>query len=139
MLIAVAVVDDGLFLDALLGDGAVDVDHAVRARRGGDDGDLQRVQASARIAVRGDGEMRERLVRDRDLQLAEAALLIRQRAPLQGRRDRRRERLELENLRARDERRVDVEEGIVRGRADQPHRAALDIGSSTSCCALFQR
>ena len=39
-----------------------------------------------------------------------------------------RQRLELENLRARDERAVDVEERIVSRRADQPQISAFDIG-----------
>ena len=50
-----------------------------------------------------------------------------QRAPQQRHEIRRRERLELENLRARDQRAVDVEERIVRRRADEAHRAALHI------------
>ena len=72
--------------------------------------------------------MLDRLVRHFDPHLPKAALLIAQRPPLQRAEIRRRERFELEHLRARDERRVDVEERIVRRRADQPHRAALHIG-----------
>ena len=48
------------------------------------------------------------------------------------------ERAEFENLRARDERAVDAEEGILRGRADEPHDAILDLGEEHILLGLVE-
>ena len=74
-----------------------------------------------------DGEMRSASSSASTAMFAEAALLVRQRRAAESHEVRRRERLELKDLGARDQRAVDVEERIVRRRADEPHRAALDI------------
>ena len=54
MRIAIAVVHDGFFLDALLRYRQSDVDHPVRFRRRGQRGDLQGIERLARIAFDGE-------------------------------------------------------------------------------------
>ena len=125
--VAIAVVDDGLLLDALLGDFHRDADGAVGFRRGGERGDFQRVERLARIAVRNAGEVPRGFLRDFDFQVADAALGIHERAGDEVEQVILGKRLQLENLRARNERRVDEEERVVRGRADEPDDAALHI------------
>ena len=126
--VAVAVIDDGLLLDALLRHFHRDADGAVGLRRGGERGDFQRVQRLARVAVGHAGEVPRGLLLNFNLQVADAALRIYQRAGDEVEEVVLGKRLQLENLRARDQRRVHEEERVVRGRADEPDDAALDIG-----------
>ena len=128
MLVLVLVVKNALFLHAFLQRGDVDARDARGIRWRGQRGDLQAVERAAGVAFRGGDEMLPRLGRELDLQVAQPALGIGQRGVDELRELGRAQRLELKNLRARDERAVDVERGIVRRRADQPHRAGLDIG-----------
>ena len=126
--VAVAVIHDGFLLDALLGGGQVQMDDALRARLGGERGDFQRVEGFAGVAVRDLREVSQRDFSGLNFQEAQAAFRVRQRALQQAKQVRFRERSQFKDLRARDERRVDEEKWIVRGRADEPHDAALDIG-----------
>ena len=102
VLIAIRVIDHRFFLDAFLRRRAVDADHAIRTRRRRHDRDFQRVQTFPRIAIRRRGEMRERLLRHLDFHFAKAPHRIRHRALLQRDQAFHAQRLELENLRARD-------------------------------------
>src|SRR5581483_1975752 len=62
-----------------------------------------------------------------DLHVAESALGIGQRALQKFEEVILGERAQLENLRARDQRGIDEEKGIVRGGADQTNHAALHV------------
>ena len=126
--IPVAVIHDGLLLDALLGNFHRDADGAIGLRRGGESRDFQRVERLARVAIGHAGQVLRGFLRNLDFEVADAALRIHQRAGQQVEQVILRNRLQLENLRARDERRVDEEERVVRGRADQPDDSALNIG-----------
>ena len=66
------------------------------------------------------------------------ALVALQGAPEQDETGRLRQRLELENLRARGERAVDEEERIVRGGADQRDRAVLDVRQQNVLLGLVE-
>ena len=59
--------------------------------------------------------------------MAQAAFGVGQRAPQQFQQVLFRQRLQLENLRARDQRRIDEEKWIMRRRADQPHHSAFHV------------
>ncbi len=85
---------------------------------------FRHLRASPSLVTR---EVPQRLVIGLHAVLAQAALGVGQRAAHEADEALRRERLELENLGARDQRAVDVKERIVRRRADQPDDAALDI------------
>src|ERR1035441_10072957 len=61
------------------------------------------------------------------LEVAQPALLVRQRSLEQDIEVLFRQRPQLENLRARDQWGIYEEEWVVRRRPDQPHDAALDI------------
>ena len=77
MRIAVAVIDDGFLLDALLRDIDRDVDETVVAG-GGERGNLQRVQGLARVAIGNFGQMLS-ASSSREFHVAQAAFGIGQR------------------------------------------------------------
>jgi hypothetical protein len=128
MAVAIGVINDRLFLDALLGRPKIKVNDSVAAGRGGQCRDFKGIQRLARVAVGHLGQMPQgRFVR-LNSEVAQTALRIRQGAPQQFQRILLGQRLQLEDLRARHQRRIDEEKRIMRRRADQPHHAALDIG-----------
>ena len=55
MLIAVTVIDDGLFLDAFLGHRHGHADHAIGLRWRGERGDFQRIERLTGVAIRNSG------------------------------------------------------------------------------------
>ncbi len=89
---------------------------------------LQAVERAPGVAFRGGDQMGSGVRIKIDPELAQSSLGIGQRVVDQGRKLGGAERFELENLRTRDERAVDVKGGIVRGRADQPDGARFHIG-----------
>ena len=141
--VAGAIVDDGLLLDALLGhfDGEMDDRFAwrdalrrvpvfrfgrhggrrsrERDRRSGEHADFEGVQTFSRVAIADLREMLLRVVVHLDAMLSETALGIGEGAVDQLLELFDAEWFELEDLRAGDERSVDVEKRIVSGRADQ--------------------
>ncbi|OQA43300.1 MAG: hypothetical protein BWY52_01914 [Chloroflexi bacterium ADurb.Bin325] len=124
--VALLIIEHRAALDRFLGDRQVDMDRGVGARPGRLDGQLQRVEHPARIAVRYVHQVRQRVVVDPHIKPAVAALRVGQRLS----RDRAEillgQRLELEDAAAADERLVDLEIGVLGGRADQDDRAVLD-------------
>jgi hypothetical protein len=124
--VAFFVVEHGPALDGLLGDGQVDADHAVRIRLSRLHSELERVQHAARVAVRHVDQVRQRIIGELHVELAVPALRVRQRLP----RDREQvglgQRLELEDAAAADEGLVDLEVGVLGGRADEDNGAVLD-------------
>jgi hypothetical protein len=120
MLVLVLVVEDALFLDAFLDDGGVDADDALGVGRGGEGGDLEAVEGAAGVAFRRGDKMLTRVGGELDFQLAETAPGIGEGGVDEGGKLGGTEGLELKNLRARDERAVDVERRIMRCCADQP-------------------
>jgi hypothetical protein len=62
VLVFVGIVDDGFFLDALLGYGASEMDEAIGGGVSGEDADFQGVEAFAGVAIGGEGEMAEGVV-----------------------------------------------------------------------------
>ena len=79
MRVAIAIVNHGFFLDALLGDGQVDVNETIACGRSRERGDFQRVQRLARVAIGHFGKMAQRSFVSFDLQLTQAAFLVAQR------------------------------------------------------------
>ena len=121
------VIHHRLLLDALLRHGQIDAHHSVRPGCRRERRNLQRVQRLARVAIRQLRQVPQCLLLHLHLQIAQPALLIGQR-PL----DQRiqllfRQRAQLEDLRARHQRRVHEEEWVMRRGPDQPHHARLDI------------
>ena len=114
MRVAISVIDDGLFLNALLGGGEVDEDRSVRAPRRGQGSDLQRVQSLARVAIGHPGDVAQRFFRGFSLHVSQASLPIAQRPAQQTKQILLPERPQLENLRARNQRGIDKEKGIVK-------------------------
>ena len=124
--VALFVVQHGAALDALLRHRQVDADHALLIRRRGLDGQLQRVEHPARVAVRHVDQVRERVVVELHVELAVPALGVGQRLPGDREQVGLGQRLELEDAAAADERLVDLEIGVLGGRADEDDRAVLD-------------
>ena len=90
------------------------------------DGQFQRVEHAAGVAVGHVHQVRQRIVVELDVELAVAALGIGQRLASDREEVVLRERLELEDAAAADQRLVDLEIGVLGGRADQDDRAVLD-------------
>ena len=81
----------------------------------------------ARVAVGHRREMADGVFVRVEFQVADAPLFVTQGALEQAEQIFLGQRTQLEDLRARDERRVDEEEWVVRGRADEPDDAAFHI------------
>jgi len=128
VLVAVGVVYHGLALDALLGDGAVELDLASRVGRCGPDPDLQSVEAPAGIAFARGGEVAQGFLGDLDPIGPESAFRVRQGPVHEADQVVVRERLQFEDLGAGDEGTVDVEKRVVGGGADEADHAAFDVG-----------
>ena len=127
VLVAVLVIDHGFFLDTFFGDGVGDVDDSEGIRWGGDDGDLQGIEALAGIAIGRSGEMEESGVFDGEGHFAEAAEGIGEGAFLEIEEIFDGKGFELKDLGARDEGGVDGEEGVMGGGADEADGSAFDI------------
>ena len=121
MAVALAVIQQGLALQRVLD--LLDPDPAARRPRGLD-GALQRGQRHARVPSRPRGQHLQRLVRDRG-RVGDAAL-VRERAAQQGDHVLGRQRPELVDLGPGEQRRVDLEVGVLGGGADQRQQAILD-------------
>ena len=104
MRVAVSVVNHGLLLNALFGDGQVNVNAAVVGWRGGKDGDFQRVQRLARIAVGDFRQVSHRGFVRLNFQMAEAAPGIGERPPEQFVKFAFVQRVQLKNLGTGDQR-----------------------------------
>ena len=118
MRVTIRIVDHRLSLDALFCRGQRDVNETASVRRGCAGGNFERVEALARVAIAHLGQMRGSFVVNAQAQLAESAFFVRQRFPYQGEQIFDRKRFELEDLRARHERAIDIEKRVVCGRAD---------------------
>ncbi len=125
MLLARAVVEERLLLRGLLHGAEVDRAGGAASRDAG--GDFQRAERPARVALRAGDEEVERRRGELEPELAETALAVGERSlddaphlPLG-------ERLEHHDARAGEERRDDLEGWILRRRAEQHDRAALDV------------
>ncbi len=124
--VTMRVVDDCLALDGFLRDGEGEMDTAVLGR-GGENGEFQRAEGLSNIAVGFFRKVAERFRVGLHLIGAEAPFRIRERALQHGNHILDGDRLELEDLRAGDERRVDVEIRVVRRRTDEADHPALDV------------
>ena len=128
MLVALAVVPQGPVLDALLGLRQADAHRSVRGvGRGRRHRQLERVERGARVPAGHAHEVPDRLVRHLGAGGAQAALPVGERVAQDAGDVRVLERPELEDAAAREQRGVDVEEGVLGRRADQDHRAVLDV------------
>ncbi len=127
MLVLVGIINNGFALDRFLGHGEVEHDLARLGRGGGHHAEFERVQCFAGIPLAGIGQEPQRVIADLDWILAQAALRIGQRAAQQADDLLGREGFELEDLRAGNQRGIDVEGRVMGCRADQAHRALLDI------------
>ena len=125
VLFARLVVEQRPPLDRLPQECLVDPGDAVhRWRRGR--GELEQVQGDAPVPVRVPRHALDGLVGDADGQSAEPARLIGERPPEDGDRVVLGERLEDEDLRPREQRRVDLERRVLGGGADEDDVARLD-------------
>ena len=127
MRVAIRIVNHRLALNGFFSDPKRDPNHAILIGRRGHHRQLKRGQRLARIAI---GFLRK-VIQSLDTRLdqfpTKPALFISQ-CPLQQSHDLiHRHRLELENLRTRNERRIDMEIRVVRGRTNEPHHSALDM------------
>ena len=117
VLVAALVVEDGLALHRVLGLGERDA-----LAGGGRARQLERVERGAGVAARAGGEELDDVAGDLDLRaLAALDRPPQQRLDLLGR-----ELLELVDLRAREQRAVDLEVGVLGRGADQRHQPLLD-------------
>ena len=127
--VARAVVDNRFLLDALFGDCDREMDHAIFRFpwRRGEHANFQRVQAFPRIPITHLCQMPSRVGIHLDPILAEAAFGIIQRAVDQFLQLLDTQRLELKNLRARNQRAVHIEKWVVSRSTDQAQISALHI------------
>ena len=102
--------------------------NAVGYRRRGQHANFECIQTFARVAVAQLGQMPARVRVHFDVVFSKAALFIGEGAIDQLLQLLDPERFEPENLRARDQRAVDVEERIVSRRTDQPEISSFDVG-----------
>ena len=101
-------------------------------------GQLQEVQGAARVPVAGPRDELGRLRPQRELQLAQAPLPVRQR-PLQQRFDLLGpEGLEHEDLGAGEQRADDLERRVLRRGPDEDHGALLDVGQEHGLLGLVE-
>ena len=96
------------------------------------------ISSAFSVSVASRRQKTERFLRDFDVVVPQPAFPVGNRTPQQFFDLLRRQRLELENLRARNERGVDVEKRIVRGGADEPDRATFDIGQQHVLLGLVE-
>ena len=80
MRVAIGIVGDGFLLDAFLGDFEAQLDASIAARRGGEHGEFEGGEGFADIAIRHFREVAEGVGRDIDLEVAEAAVGVAERA-----------------------------------------------------------
>ena len=98
-------------------------------------GDLERVVGVAAVAAGVAGDQLQGVVVGGDLQCAQAAFFVFQRSAQQRGDLLLVERFQHIDAAAREQRRDDLEGGILGGRADQPDGAALDVGQK---CVLLR-
>ena len=125
MLIAICVVDDGLPLDGFLGHREVNVNPRVTVR--GQDGEFEGDEGLPGVAVGFIREVTQGVLVGVDVPISEASIFVCQRPLKQAEKVVGAERLELKDLGARDEGRIDVKIGIVGCRANETDRAVLDV------------
>ena len=129
VLVAALVVEHGLALHRVLGVG--ERDRLAGRRRAGE---LERVEGGAGVAAGARGQERDHVVRDVDLR----ALAALDRPPQQALDLLGGELLELVDLRAREQRAVDLEVRVLGGRADQRHQPLLDGGQQRVLLRLVE-
>jgi hypothetical protein len=100
--------------------------------------DFKGVQRPAQVAVAQHGEIGQNLFVRRDPARTESAFSIDQGLAQHTGNGCGGQRLETEEMAAREQRRVDVETGIVRGRADQAHTTLLDVGQEQILLRLVE-
>ena len=127
MFVAGAVIDDRLLLDAFLGGVKVDADGSVRARGGCAGGDFEGVEGFSGIAVAEFGEVGGGFGIEDDREVSQPAFFVGEGGAHERGQIFLGEQLELEHLRAGEERAVDAEERVLGGRADEAHDAVLDL------------
>ena len=123
--VAFLVVEHGAALDALFCDGEVNMDHAICIGRGRLDCQLQRVEQAARVAVGYVHQMLQRGLIERHVALAVAASGVGERLPRDGPQFIGVEQAELKDAAAANQRLVDLEIRVFRGRADQDDGAVF--------------
>ncbi len=128
VLVAALVVADGLALHRVLGVGQRDL---LAGARGGVQRQLERVQRRARVPARAPGDELDDLVGRRPADLL-------QRPPQQPRDVVLRELVQLVDLGARDQGRVDLEVRVLGGRADEHDQAFLDRGQQRVLLGLVE-
>ncbi len=74
--VAIGIIDDRLFLNALFGHGEIDMDTAIGSRGGGQDGDLKGIERLAGVSIRHGGQMPQGSLLSVDLDEAETTLTI---------------------------------------------------------------
>ena len=136
--IARLVVGGSAALEHLLHQRAVDAARSVFAGLGGLRGQFDGVERHARVAARDDEQQFPRGLVEMRVGGADAALLVRQRPLGEGAHLVVRQRLELEDARPRQEGRVHFEGGVLGGRADEDHRAVLDVGQDDILLRLVE-
>ena len=127
MAIPRAVVSNGFFLDGFLGYCQIHMHHAICRHRGGKHSYLQRRERLAHIAIRFQRQMRQSILRDFELHVAEPPLRVGRSAAQQCHNIRILHRLQGENLRTGEHSRIDGEIGILRSRPDKAYRTALQM------------
>ncbi len=136
--VLVSVVAHRLLLDGFLGDLAGDADDSLLIGRGRAGGNLECVERAAGVAVAHLRPVGHRRFLDLDLLAAETALFVCHRAAEDLGNFRLGEGLELEDLRARDERVDDEKEGVVGRGPDEGEHPALHVGEENVLLGLVQ-
>ncbi|MDZ7800955.1 MAG: hypothetical protein U5K81_09225 [Trueperaceae bacterium] len=136
--VALLVVQHGPPLDRRLGGGPVHPHHARLIRLGGGDGQLQRVQQRAGVAVGDLRQVRQRLLVHRHRDAPEATLRIAQRRLRHAPQIALLQRHQLEHAAARHQRLVHLEERVLGGRTDEGHHPRLDRGEQGVLLGLVE-
>ena len=102
------------------------------------DDELERRQGAPRVAASHVGDREERVLVGREVLCAEAVGLVGERPPEEHRDVFRPERLEVEHLAAREQRRVDGEARVLGRRPDEHDRPVFDVGQERVLLRLVE-
>ena len=127
MRVAIRIVNHGLALNGFFSNPKRDPNHTILIGRRGHHRQLKRGQRLARIAIGFLRKVIQSFSTCLDQFPTKPAILIRQGSLQQSHDLIHRHRLKLENLRARNQRRIDMEIRVVRRRTNEPHHPALDV------------
>jgi hypothetical protein len=138
VIVAFLIVGDDAALHGVRNQSRVDARQTVRARERGARREFECRKRDPRVAVRDPHERFESVVVEHDTRRAQTPFRIGERAANERGDVFVRERVQYEDPRAREQRRIHFERWVLRRRADQRDRAVLDVGQDRILLRLVE-